>query len=161
MGERCLPLIFLYNVRNLISTMYVYHCTQNENIMNGYEIYLMIELAKCHGLIVHEQEYDLAWNEGKEFYVEFTKSEFNIDTEPEYDCINPPQAMAALKAADFVVCLTAFDSDAMRDYADVLLPAAPYSETSGTFVNAAGTWQRFSANCAPFNETRPAWKILR
>ena len=55
--------------------------------MNGYEIYLMIELAKCHGLIIHELEYDRAWDEGKQLYVEFTKSEFNVDTMSEYDCI--------------------------------------------------------------------------
>ncbi len=55
--------------------------------MNGYEIYLMIELAKCHGLIEKDLEYDLAWDEGNKLYVEFTKSEFNIDTESEYDCI--------------------------------------------------------------------------
>jgi len=84
-----------------------------------------------------------------------------MNVEPEYDCINPAQATRALSAADFVVCLTPFSSDAMRDYADVLLPTAPYSETSGTFVNAAGTWQRFSANCSPLAETRPAWKVLR
>ncbi len=84
-----------------------------------------------------------------------------MNVEPEHDCINPVQATCALKAAEFVVCLSSFVSDAMRDYADVLLPTAPYSETSGTFVNAAGTWQRFSANCAPLGETRPAWKVLR
>ena len=55
--------------------------------MDGYEIYLMIELAKCHGLITHELEYDLAWNEGCGLYVEFTKSEFNVDENSEYDCI--------------------------------------------------------------------------
>jgi len=84
-----------------------------------------------------------------------------MGVEPERDCINPAQATAALKAADFVVSLTPFVSGMMRDYADVLLPTAPYSETSGTFVNAAGTWQRFSANCSPLGETRPAWKVLR
>jgi len=84
-----------------------------------------------------------------------------MNVEPERDCINPAQAMRALNEAGFVVCLTPFASDAMREYANVLLPMAPYSETSGTFVNAAGTWQRFSANCAPLGETRPGWKVLR
>jgi len=55
--------------------------------MNGYSIYLMIELAKCHGLIVHEQEYDTTWNEGCKLYNEFEESEFDVDTESEYDCI--------------------------------------------------------------------------
>lgn len=56
--------------------------------MKGYNIYLMIELAKCHGLIVHELEYDTAWAEGQVLYSKFEKSEFNVDTESEYDCIN-------------------------------------------------------------------------
>ena len=84
-----------------------------------------------------------------------------MNIEPERDCINPAQAMRALGAADFVVALTPFDSDTIRSYANVMLPTAPYSETSGTFVNAAGTWQRFAANCSPLGETRPAWKVLR
>jgi len=84
-----------------------------------------------------------------------------MNIEPERDCINPAQAMRSLNAADFVVCMTPFESDAMREYANVMLPMAPYSETSGTFVNAANDWQRFSANCAPLGETRPGWKILR
>ena len=84
-----------------------------------------------------------------------------MNVEPERDCINPAQAMRAINAADFVICLTPIASDAMRSYANVMLPMAPYSETSGSFVNAAGDWQRFSANCAPLGETRPAWKILR
>ncbi len=55
--------------------------------MEGYNIYLMIELAKCHGLIVHELEYDTAWAEGQTLYSKFKKSEFDVDTESEYDCI--------------------------------------------------------------------------
>lgn len=55
--------------------------------MSGYEIYLMIELAKCHRFITHELEYDIAWESGKQLYAEFTKSEFNVDSKSEYDCI--------------------------------------------------------------------------
>jgi len=84
-----------------------------------------------------------------------------MNIEPERDCINPAQAMRALNSADFIVALTPYDSDAIRSYANVMLPTAPYSETSGTFVNASGTWQRFAANCSPRGETRPAWKVLR
>jgi len=84
-----------------------------------------------------------------------------MNIEPERDCANPSQAMRAINAADFVVALTPFDSEAVRSYASVILPTSPYSETSGTFVNAAGNWQRFAANCSPLGETRPAWKVLR
>lgn len=53
----------------------------------GYPIYVMIELAKCHGLIMDELEYDIAWDEGVKLYYKFVKSEFNVDEESEYDCI--------------------------------------------------------------------------
>jgi NADH-quinone oxidoreductase subunit G len=43
----------------------------------------------------------------------------------------------------------------------VLLPIAPYSETSGTFVSTDGTVQSFNGVVQPLGETRPAWKVLR
>jgi NADH-quinone oxidoreductase subunit G len=42
-----------------------------------------------------------------------------------------------------------------------MLPIAPFTETSGTFVNAEGRAQSFKGACAPFADTRPAWKVLR
>ena len=60
-----------------------------------------------------------------------------------------------------MVALTSFVSDAMRDYAQVLLPMAPFSETSGTYVNIEGKWQSFTGAATPIGEARPAWKILR
>jgi NADH-quinone oxidoreductase subunit G len=42
-----------------------------------------------------------------------------------------------------------------------LLPIAPFTETSGTFVNAEGRVQSFHAVVKPLGETRPAWKVLR
>ncbi len=49
----------------------------------------------------------------------------------------------------------------MLDYADVLLPVSPFSETSGTFVNTEGRVQSFYAAAKPLGEARPAWKVLR
>ena len=83
-----------------------------------------------------------------------------VGVEPELDCNNPAQARAALAAADFVVALTSFRS-AAAEHADVLLPAAPFSETSGTFVNCEGRAQSFNPVVKPLGEARPAWKILR
>lgn len=81
--------------------------------------------------------------------------------EPEMDCADPSRALAAMDAADFVVVLNAFNSDKMKGYADVILPIAPFSETSGTFVNAEGRWQSFEAVVEPLGDARPAWKVLR
>jgi NADH-quinone oxidoreductase subunit G len=47
------------------------------------------------------------------------------------------------------------------DCSDVLLPIAPFTETSGTFINAEGRVQSFHAVVKPLGETRPAWKVLR
>ena len=82
---------------------------------------------------------------------------FNV--EPAFDTANPAQAFAALKQAEMVVALSAFKHGA--DYADVLLPIAPFTETSGTFVNAEGTAQTFNGVVRPLGETRPGWKVLR
>ena len=49
----------------------------------------------------------------------------------------------------------------MLQYADVILPAGTFAETAGTFVNAEGLWQDFSAAGKPVGDSRPGWKILR
>lgn len=71
------------------------------------------------------------------------------------------EAMAALDQAQCVVSMSAFCNDKIKAYSDVLLPIAPFSETSGTFVNAEGRWQSFEGVVQPPEETRPAWKVLR
>ncbi|MCR9192474.1 MAG: NADH-quinone oxidoreductase subunit NuoG [Gammaproteobacteria bacterium] len=81
--------------------------------------------------------------------------------EPDFDFANPFAARQAMLAADHVVVLSAFDSEGLEDYADVILPIAPYAETSGTYVNMDGTWQSVTGAVAPHGEARPAWKVLR
>ena len=80
--------------------------------------------------------------------------------EPELDCANGASAIAALNKS-FVVSMTPFVSDAMKAYADVLLPISAHTETSGTFVNVEGKWQGFTGSVPPKGEARPAWKVLR
>ncbi len=70
-------------------------------------------------------------------------------------------AMAALGSAASVVALTSFTSPALLAAADALLPLAPFTETSGTFVNTEGRAQSFHAATKPLGEARPGWKILR
>jgi NADH-quinone oxidoreductase subunit G len=83
-----------------------------------------------------------------------------LDVEPLLDGANPSAARAALEASGLVVALTPF-SDVAADYADVMLPIAPFAETSGSFVNAEGRVQSFHGVTKPRGETRPAWKVLR
>ncbi len=84
--------------------------------------------------------------------------------EPEFDCLDG-SAATALRTADFVVMLTSFKPSPYRtravEYADVWLPLAPFTETDGTFVNAEGRSQLFTAAVAPLGQARPGWKILR
>ncbi|HLP97856.1 MAG TPA: NADH-quinone oxidoreductase subunit NuoG [Sideroxyarcus sp.] len=83
-----------------------------------------------------------------------------LNVEPELDCANPQQAIAAMQAADMVVAMSAYKHQA-TEYADVLLPIAPFTETSGTFVSAEGRVQSFKGAVKPLGEARPAWKVLR
>lgn len=83
-----------------------------------------------------------------------------LGTEVELDCYNPHQAVQAMAGADLVVAMSAFKHKGM-EYADVMLPVAPFSETSGTFVNTTGCVQSFHGVVKPLGETRPAWKVLR
>jgi len=83
-----------------------------------------------------------------------------LSVEAELDTHDPVAAMASLDAAEFVVVMSPYKGKSL-DYADVLLPIAPWTETSGTFINTEGRVQSFGAVVKPLGETRPAWKVLR
>ena len=82
-----------------------------------------------------------------------------LNTEPEFDSAPGKAALAAMNVAQMVVTMSPFKCN--LSISDVLLPIAPFSETSGTFVNAEGRIQSFHAVVKPLGETRPAWKVLR
>jgi NADH-quinone oxidoreductase subunit G len=84
-----------------------------------------------------------------------------LGLEPSADLANPQAAKAALAKAGTVIAMTAFDSPELREVADVLLPITPYSETSGSYINAEGTLQSVQAAVRPLGDARPAWKVLR
>lgn len=81
--------------------------------------------------------------------------------EPGFDFADSHSTRAAMLAAEFVVFVSAFHHEAMHDYADVILPYAPYAETSGTYINLDHAWQTVSGVVTPHGESRPAWKIFR
>jgi NADH-quinone oxidoreductase subunit G len=82
-----------------------------------------------------------------------------LGCEPAADSAAGVTSVTALQQADMVVSFNAFKTN--LDVADVLLPISPFTETSGTFVNAAGLAQSFHAVVKPLGDTRPAWKVLR
>ncbi|MGQ0752455.1 MAG: NADH-quinone oxidoreductase subunit NuoG [Betaproteobacteria bacterium] len=83
-----------------------------------------------------------------------------LGVEADLDTHDPAQALAAMRHAELVVALSPYQHKAV-DYAHVLLPIAPFTETAGAFVNTEGTVQNFSGVVGPLGETRPAWKVLR
>jgi NADH-quinone oxidoreductase subunit G len=82
-----------------------------------------------------------------------------FNTEPEFDSAAGAAAAQALSQVGMVVTLSPFKAN--MAFSDVLLPIAPFTETSGTFVNAEGRIQGFHAVVKPLGDTRPGWKVLR
>jgi NADH-quinone oxidoreductase subunit G len=82
-----------------------------------------------------------------------------LGCEPAFDSAAGQAGVVALSKMQMVVSMNAFKTN--MDCADVLLPIAPFTETSGTFVNAEGRAQSFHAVVKPLGEARPAWKVLR
>jgi NADH-quinone oxidoreductase subunit G len=87
-----------------------------------------------------------------------------VNVEPELDCHNAAQAALAMEQAECVVALVsykpAYKSDTLKN-AHVLLPIAPFTETSGTLMSLEGRVQSFKAATKPLGECRPGWKVLR
>ncbi|MEE4244116.1 MAG: NADH-quinone oxidoreductase subunit NuoG [Kangiellaceae bacterium] len=84
-----------------------------------------------------------------------------LNTEPEFDSAFTEAANTSLRNAECVVVMSAFSDGPFKEYADIMLPVAGFTETSGTFVNCEGKWQSFTAAVAAKGEARPAWKVLR
>lgn len=85
--------------------------------------------------------------------------------EPELDFGDGSRARTAMHAADFVAMVSAFKPNetgtTAKEYADVLLPMGPFTETAGTYINGEGRVQAFTGAVRPRGEARPGWKILR
>jgi NADH-quinone oxidoreductase subunit G len=84
------------------------------------------------------------------------KAAILLNNEPALDTAVGAHGLAS---ASMVVTLSPFKTN--LDISDVLLPIAPFTETSGSFVNAEGRLQGFHAVVRPLGDTRPAWKVLR
>ncbi|HEX2827889.1 MAG TPA: NADH-quinone oxidoreductase subunit NuoG [Burkholderiales bacterium] len=82
-----------------------------------------------------------------------------LGVEPQFDTHDPARTLEALAQAELVVAMSPFEHAA--EYAHVMLPIGPFTETSGTFINTEGRVQSFAGCVQPLGETRPAWKVLR
>ncbi|MBP9743496.1 MAG: molybdopterin-dependent oxidoreductase, partial [Burkholderiales bacterium] len=89
------------------------------------------------------------------------KSYILFNTELEQDAYNSQKALSALGAAQTVMVISAFVNDKMKEYADVILPITPYTETAGSYINMFGKWQTFNGVTKPLGSAKPGWKVLR
>ncbi|MBH1963793.1 MAG: NADH-quinone oxidoreductase subunit G [Comamonadaceae bacterium] len=87
------------------------------------------------------------------------KATLLFNCEPAFDAANGPAVSQTLQNSEMVVTLSPFKAN--MDVSDLLLPISPFTETSGTFVNAEGRVQSFHAVVRPLGDTRPGWKVLR
>jgi len=71
------------------------------------------------------------------------------------------EAARKLAEQNFVVAFTSFDSPALRETTDLMLPIGTFAESAGTFVNCEGRWQSYNGFASPVGEARPGWKVLR
>jgi len=84
-----------------------------------------------------------------------------LGAEPGADFMDAGLARRALEQGELVVFLSAFKSAEALEFAHVMLPVAPFAETSGSFINTEGRLQSFTAVTPPKGQARPAWKVLR
>jgi NADH-quinone oxidoreductase subunit G len=94
-------------------------------------------------------------------FKEQLKAYILLNVEPELDCAYPSLAKQALDKAEMVIVLSAFRGGELENYADVILPVTPFTETAGSYVNVEGHWQHVAEVIPPTGEARPAWKVLR
>lgn len=117
--------------------------------------------SNSHGAWIAQMLPDVEGLNAKSMFESPREAYFIYNAEPELDCVDPRQTMTALSQAKAVVMVTPYVTETMRQYATILLPSVPMSETSGTLVNYFGDWQSVRAAVKPFKEARPAWKIFR
>ena len=77
------------------------------------------------------------------------------------DVAPSPGLDAAMQNAECVVAITPYAGPEILAIATVILPAAAFAETSGTWVNVEGRWQSVAGAARAPGEARPAWKVLR
>jgi NADH-quinone oxidoreductase subunit G len=81
--------------------------------------------------------------------------------EPEYDIENPHAAIAALKSANQVIAITSYETESLKQFANIILPLAPLAESEGSLVNLNGDVVEFSPAGKAQGDAKPGWKILR
>ncbi|MEV6600445.1 bifunctional nitrate reductase/sulfite reductase flavoprotein subunit alpha [Actinoplanes sp. NPDC051346] len=83
-----------------------------------------------------------------------------ICTNPVASVGNNKTVIEALKAAEFVVTQDAFAETETNAYADLVLPAAMWSETDGIMVNSERTLTQLRPVVDPPGQALPDWELI-
>lgn len=83
-----------------------------------------------------------------------------ICTNPVASVANRASVIAGLQAAELVVTQDAYADTATNRYADVVLPAALWTESDGVMVNSERNLTLVRQCVAPAGEARPDWRLI-
>ena len=109
-------------------------------------------LPDKNGLMIPQMLEGLADGSVKAFYI---VGENLANSEPDIGKVE-----RELAAAQFIVCQDIFPTETTR-FADVILPAAAWSEDDGTFTNSERRVSRVRKVSEPPGEARPDWWIFK
>jgi NADH-quinone oxidoreductase subunit G len=84
------------------------------------------------------------------------KAMWSMGTDPADDCLNAAEALGSIP---FLVVQDLFMTDT-ASMAEVVLPAASFAETDGSFFNLTGRLQAVRAGMRPPGQARPDWWII-
>ncbi len=84
----------------------------------------------------------------------------NFGINPDLDLNSGDSRQKLASNNDFVISISCFTNAFDRENADLILPLASLTETSGTFVNVEGLWQSFKGCVKARGLSRQGWKIL-
>ena len=135
----------------------IYHAAQKAALALGARFGILPQAANSVGADV------LGFNQVAiaDLVAQPKKAVLLLNVEPDVDVLGGGKAVDSLKQAGSVLAFTAYESDTLLDVADVLLPIAPFTETSGSFISMEGRLQSFYGVTKALGDSKPLWKVLR
>lgn len=109
-------------------------------------------MSQKPGLMIPEMMHGLVSGKVRGFYI---FGENLANTEPDMNNV-----AYELESAEFIVCQDIFETETTR-FADVVLPAAAWSENDGTFTNSERRVSRVRTASEPPGVAKPNWWIFR
>ena len=135
----------------------IYHAAQKAALALGVRLGILPQAANSVGADV------LGFNQVAiaDLVAQPKKAVLLLNVDSYVDVLGGGKAVDSLKQAGSVLAFTAYESDTLLDVADVLLPIAPFTETSGSFISMEGRLQSFYGVTKALGDSKPLWKVLR